>query len=69
MNGLATTIKQDVGAIKGQLVSVNQTINFELQLIDAADGQEWLRKNSSTIAEVISDAVEQTPGFARALRG
>jgi hypothetical protein len=53
----------------GAPVNVYQTINFNVAALDAVGVQEVLRRNKGAVAQVVAEAAQEAPGFARALRG
>lgn len=48
---------------------INQTINLSLAAIDGPSAAAFLRTQKGTIAELMGEAAQESPGFARMIRG
>jgi hypothetical protein len=53
----------------GAPVNVYQSIYFNVAAMDAVGVQEVLRRNKGAVAQVVAEAAQEFPDFARALRG
>ena len=52
-----------------QGMTINQTINLTLASVDNPSGLAFLRMHKGTIAELMGEAAQESPGFARMIRG
>lgn len=48
---------------------INQTINLTLAAVDGQSAAAFLRTQKGTIAELMGEAAQESPGFARMIRG
>lgn len=53
----------------GSALVINQTINLNLAAVDGASAAAFLRTQKGTIAELMGEAAQESPGFARMIRG
>lgn len=50
-------------------IIINQEINLNLAAVDGASAAAFLRTQKGTLAELMGEAAQESPGFARMIRG
>lgn len=65
----AAPVGATAGVVSGAGIVLNQTINLNLAAVDGQSAAAFLRTQKGTIAELMGEAAQESPGFARMIRG